>query len=58
MILDKTMVEGYIDGGKLMVAEALKPAISDRGLEFRGDLKIHQLEIDELNSIWDTALDR
>jgi sucrose-6-phosphate hydrolase SacC (GH32 family) len=52
MILDRTSVEGYIDGGKLFVAEALKPARSSKGLELRGDLKIHQLDVYELQSIW------
>jgi hypothetical protein len=52
MILDKTSVEGYIDGGKLFVAEALKPVRSAKGLELRGDLKIHQLDVYELQSIW------
>ena len=52
MILDRTTVEGYVDGGKLFVAEALRPAKSTSGLELRGDLKIHRLDLYELGSIW------
>jgi fructan beta-fructosidase len=52
MILDRTTVEGYIDGGKLFVAEALRPAKSTSGLELRGDLKIRRFDLYELGSIW------
>lgn len=53
MILDKTSVEGYVDGGKLFVAEALKAPKSEKGLELRGDLIIHQLDVYELKGIWE-----
>jgi fructan beta-fructosidase len=52
MILDRTTVEGYVDGGKLFVAESLRPAKSTNGLELRGDLKIHRFDLYELGSIW------
>ena len=53
MILDKTSVEGFVDGGKLYVAEALKSPKSRKGLELRGDLIIHRLDVDELKGIWE-----
>jgi hypothetical protein len=53
MILDKTSVEGYVDGGKLFVAEALKAPKSEKGLELRSDLIIHQLDVYELKGIWE-----
>jgi hypothetical protein len=52
MILDRTSVEGYVDGGRLFIAEALRPAKNANGLEIRGDLKIHRLDLYELDSIW------
>jgi fructan beta-fructosidase len=52
MILDRTSVEGYVDGGKLFVAEALKAPKSDRGLELRGDLKVHRLDVYEMKGVW------
>jgi hypothetical protein len=45
-------VEGYIDGGKLFVAQALKTKVNDNGLEIKGDLKIHRFDLFELESIW------
>jgi fructan beta-fructosidase len=53
MILDRTSVEGYVDGGRLLVAEALKAPKSNAGLELRGDLKVHRLDVYELKGIWD-----
>jgi len=53
MILDRTSVEGYVDGGRLFVAEALKAPKSNAGLELRGDLKVHRLDVYELKGIWD-----
>jgi fructan beta-fructosidase len=53
MILDRTSVEGYVDGGRLFVAEALKAPKSAAGLELKGDLKIHRLDVYELKGVWD-----
>lgn len=52
MILDRTSVEGYVDGGRLFIAEALRQAKNANGLEIRGALKIHRLDLYELDSIW------
>ena len=52
MIIDKTSVEGYIDGGKLFISDGFKQAISGDGLRLMGDLKIHSFELSELESIW------
>jgi len=52
MLLDKTSVEGYIDRGKLFIAEGLKKDASPDGLQLKGQLKIHSVEVYEMNSIW------
>jgi len=52
VILDKTSVEAYIGNGKLFISEQLKERKSDEGLAFKGGLKIHSLEVNELKSIW------
>ncbi len=52
VILDRTSVEAYIGKGKLFISEQLKEKKSDEGLAFKGDLKIHSLEVNELKSIW------
>ncbi|NQU51362.1 MAG: glycoside hydrolase family 32 protein [Bacteroidetes bacterium] len=52
MLIDKTSVEGYVDSGKLFISEGLKKAKSGDGLRLMGDLKIHSLELNELESIY------
>jgi hypothetical protein len=52
MLLDKTSVEGYIDHGKLFIAEGLKKDASPDGLQVKGQLKIHSVEVHEMESIW------
>lgn len=52
MLVDKNSVEGYIDHGKLHIAEALKIPKTNNGVEIKGDVKIHSFEIAELKSIW------
>ena len=52
MILDRTSVEGYVDGGRLLVAEALKAPRSGRGLQLKGDLVIHRMDVYELKGVW------
>ena len=52
MLLDKTSVEGYIDRGKLFIAEELKKDASPDGLQLKGQLKIHSVEVHEMKSIW------
>jgi hypothetical protein len=51
MILDRTSVERYVDGGRHFTAEALRPAKNSSGLEIRGALKIHRFDPYELDSI-------
>jgi len=52
MLIDKTSVEGYIDQGKLFIAEGLEKDGSPDGLQLKGQLKIHSVEVHELKSIW------
>jgi len=52
VILDRTSVEAYIGNGKLFISEQLKDKKSDEGIAFRGNLKIHSFEVNELKSIW------
>lgn len=52
MLIDKTCVEGYIDNGKLFIAEELKKKKSDDGLQIKGNVKIHSFELFEMESIW------
>lgn len=52
IILDRTSVEAYIGNGKLFISEGLKDKKTNDGLAFKGILKIHSLEVNELKSIW------
>ena len=52
MLIDKNSVEGYIDNGKLHIAEALKKSKSETGIQINGDVNIHSMELFEMNSIW------
>ena len=52
MLIDKNSVEGYIDNGKLHIAEALKKSKSETGIQINGDVIIHSMELYEMNSIW------
>lgn len=52
VLLDRNSVEGYIDNGRLHIAEALKVPTSDKGLELRGDIKVYSFELAEMKSIW------
>jgi hypothetical protein len=40
-----------MDNGKLFISDALKYK-SDEGLKLIGGIKVHSLELYELNSIW------
>jgi fructan beta-fructosidase len=52
ILIDKTSLEGYIDRGKLFISQGLKPQKTDDGLQLKGDLKIHSLEVFEMKSVW------
>ena len=52
ILLDKNSIEGYIDRGKLHIAEALKKPKSNNGIEIKGDVIVHSFELAELKSIW------
>lgn len=56
IILDKTSFQTFVDGGKLTVAGQLKNVNNEQKLTFgnfwTGDLRIHTLEVTELESIW------
>jgi sucrose-6-phosphate hydrolase SacC (GH32 family) len=52
MLIDRTSVEYYIDGGKLFVSKALRKEDPAAGLHFGGNLKIYMLEVAVLSTIW------
>ncbi len=55
LLIDRTSVESFYQRGQIVFVAALKAATKDTGLEILGDasqIKIHQLEIYELLSIW------
>jgi sucrose-6-phosphate hydrolase SacC (GH32 family) len=52
LLIDKTSVESYIDNGKLFIAEGLMKPKNNDGLQFKGDIKIHSIELYEIKSIW------
>ena len=55
MLIDKTSVEIFADGGVFTVVEELPAAENDRGLEFGpgwSPIEINYLEVHELKSIW------
>jgi hypothetical protein len=52
MLIDRTSVESYIDKGRLFISEALDKPDPQKGLEIKGDVKIHELHISALKSIW------
>jgi len=52
VLIDKNSVEGYIDKGKLHIAEGLKNPKTNSGLEIKGDVKINSFDVAELKSIW------
>jgi len=54
LLIDRTSVEVFIDGGKYSYSLERKPAQNAKGLVFTGNpgLKVQSLEIQTLNSIW------
>jgi fructan beta-fructosidase len=52
LIIDRTSYEAYIGKGRLFIPEALKENKSDEGLAFRGEVKIHSMDVYEMASIW------
>jgi sucrose-6-phosphate hydrolase SacC (GH32 family) len=52
MLIDKTSVETYIGNGKLFISEGLKKKKSDEGVQIKGNVKIHSLEIKTLKPVW------
>jgi fructan beta-fructosidase len=52
ILIDKTSVETYIGNGKLFISEGLKKKKSDEGLQIKGNVKIHSLEVNTLKTIW------
>jgi len=55
LIIDRTSVEIFADGGRFSLIEQLANAENNNGLEFAtgGELIIHTLEVHELKSIWE-----
>jgi fructan beta-fructosidase len=52
LIIDKTSFEAYIGNGRLFIPEGLKDDKSDEGLSFKGNVRIHYLQLYEMNPIW------
>jgi len=54
LLIDRTSVEVFIDGGKYSYCIERKPALNTKGLVFTGNpgLKVQNLEIQILNSTW------
>jgi len=52
MLVDKTSVETYIGNGKLFISEGLNKKKTDEGLRIKGNVKIHLLEANTMQSIW------
>ncbi|HJZ39056.1 MAG TPA: hypothetical protein VJ203_01685 [Bacteroidales bacterium] len=54
LLLDKTSVEVYIDGGRYSYSMEREPALNTEGLVFTGNsrLNVIDLEIQTLNAIW------
>jgi fructan beta-fructosidase len=52
MLIDKTSVETYIGNGKLFISEGLKKKKTDEGLQIKGNVKIHSMEVQKVHSIW------
>jgi hypothetical protein len=52
ILVDRTSVEIYADGGRFSVIRALAKDKNSDGFQFGGDIKLHTLEIHELKSIW------
>ena len=55
ILVDRTSVEIFADGGKFTVVESLSAAKDDSGLKFgtpRGLFHVNHLEVHELKSIW------
>jgi len=53
LLIDKTSIEGYIDNGRLFISEGKKEDRNKNGLEIKGSVKVHSVEVNELNSIWE-----
>jgi sucrose-6-phosphate hydrolase SacC (GH32 family) len=54
LLIDRTSIEVFIDGGKYSYSLERKPVRNAKGLYFTGTegLKVQNLEIQTLNSIW------
>src|SRR5690606_23038601 len=52
ILIDKSSVESFIDDGRLYLSGGLKNPINSNGLEIKGSVTIHSLELAELRSIW------
>jgi fructan beta-fructosidase len=55
LLIDRTSVEAFVQGGKAVFVSARPKAKTRAGLEFAGDprvVRIHSLKVHELRSIW------
>ena len=57
LLIDKTSVEIFADNGKFTIIQSLPVSDNNEGFEFgpeRSEIIIHNLEVHELKSIWDS----
>jgi fructan beta-fructosidase len=52
ILLDRTSVESYIGKGRLFISDALKDRKSEEGLKFNGEIRVHDLELYTVKSVW------
>jgi sucrose-6-phosphate hydrolase SacC (GH32 family) len=52
MLIDKASVETYIGNGKLFISGGLKPKKTDEGIQIKGNVKVHSMEVQTIHSIW------
>ncbi len=57
LLIDRTSVEIFADGGAFAVVSSLKEAKTNDGLAFleNTNIEIHALEVHQLKSIWENA---
>ena len=55
ILIDRTSIESYYQHGQVVLVDALKKPVDPAGVQILGDpanIRIHKLEVYEMNSIW------
>jgi fructan beta-fructosidase len=55
ILIDRTSIESYYQHGQVVLVDALKKPVNPSGVQILGDpanIRIHKLEVYEMNSIW------